>query len=94
MATNLRLDYDAASAQAKIVDADATAVEAILEDLVQQVEANVNNSSVWSGESARTFMDAWQNCADDFGNFVQHLRTVRDKIDLTADEVRKFDQQK
>ena len=93
MATNLRLDYEAASAQARIVEADADAIDTILKALVEEVEANVNNTSVWSGASADTFLSKWNECAANFDSFVNHIKNIQSKIDYTAQEVRQFDQQ-
>lgn len=91
MATNLRLEYEAASAQARVVEGLADSVESILNSLVSEVQANVNNSSVWSGAAANDFLSAWNNCADDFKLFVDHVRTIQQKIDYTATEVKTFD---
>ena len=92
MATNLRLDYELATAQARIVEADADAINSILQDLISEVNANVNNSSVWTGASAEKFTTAWNNCADNFNKFVEHIKTIQQKIDYTATEVSQFDQ--
>lgn len=92
MATNLRLEYEAASAQARIVEADADAIQKILETLVSEVDANLNNSSVWSGVSSQNFKATWDSCAENFNQFVQHIHTIQDKIDYTANQVSQFDQ--
>ncbi|MBE6148010.1 MAG: hypothetical protein E7167_00660 [Firmicutes bacterium] len=91
MATNLRLDYEAASSQARIVEGLADSIDGILKDLVSNVEANVNNNSVWSGVSAGSFMTKWNECADNFNSFVNHVKTIQQKIDYTASEVSTFD---
>lgn len=93
MATNLRLDYEAASAQARIVQADADAIRTILYSLRDEVNANVNNASVWTGVSAGEFQKAWDNCAENFDAFINHITTIQEKIDYTANEVSTFDQQ-
>ncbi|MBE6155552.1 MAG: hypothetical protein E7164_02200 [Firmicutes bacterium] len=93
MATTLRLDYDRASAQARIVEANADAINRTLQNLLAEVEANVGNNNVWSGVSAREFLDKWNNCADSFNSFVNHIRTIQQKIDYTSTEVSTFDQQ-
>lgn len=92
MATNLRLEYETASAQAKVVMAQADEINRILNSLVSEVEANINNSSVWTGDSANKFKGAWDRCADNFNTFVNHIKTIQEKIDYTANEVKQFDQ--
>lgn len=91
MATNLRLDYEAASAQARVVEANADEINRILQALVNEVSSNVNNSSVWSGASANKFLNTWNTCADSFNNFVNHIKNIQAKIDYTATEVSQFD---
>ena len=91
MATNLRLDYELASAQARVVEANADEINRILQTLVTEVQSNVNNSSVWSGVAANNFLNTWNNCADSFNNFVNHIKTIQQKIDYTATEVSQFD---
>lgn len=91
MATNLRLDYEAASAQARVVEGLADSINSILKDLVSQVESNVNNNSVWSGVSANNFMSKWNECAANFDAFVNHVKSIQQKIDYTATEVSTFD---
>lgn len=93
MATNLRLDYELAKAQADIVSADADAIDTILKTLVSEVEANVNNANVWSGVSANDFLASWNKCADNFKDFVAHINTIHEKIEYTAQQVSAFDQQ-
>ena len=90
MATNLRLDYEAASAQARVVEANADEINRILQALVNEVQSNVNNSSVWSGSSANKFLSKWNECADSFNAFVTHVKTIQQKIDYTATEVSTF----
>ena len=92
MATNLRLDYEAASAQARIVEADADEINTILQNLVSEVQSNIGSSSVWTGVSAQKFQSVWNECADSFDAFVQHIKTIQQKIDYTATEVSQFDQ--
>jgi len=91
MATNLRLDYELASAQARVVEANADEINRILQTLVSDVSSNVNNSSVWTGASAEKFKGAWDRCADSFNDFVNHIKTIQQKIDYTATEVSQFD---
>lgn len=93
MATNLRLEYEAASAQARVVEANADEINSILQDLVSEVNSNIGSSNVWTGVSANDFMAKWNECADSFNAFVQHIKTIQEKIDYTANEVSKFDQQ-
>lgn len=92
MATNLRLDYELASAQARVVEANADAINTILQNLVTEVNANINNSSVWTGASANKFQTTWTQCSDSFNAFVNHIKTIQQKIDYTATEVSQFDQ--
>ena len=91
MATNLRLDYEMASAQARVVEANADEINRILQNLISEVQSNVNNSSVWSGAAANKFLNVWNQCSDSFNNFVNHIRTIQQKIDYTATEVSQFD---
>jgi len=91
MATNLRLDYELASAQARVVEANADEINRILQNLVSEVNSNINNSSVWTGDSANKFKNAWDGCAENFNTFVNHIKTIQEKIDYTATEVSTFD---
>lgn len=91
MATNLRLDYEAASAQARVVEANADEINRILQALVNEVSSNVNNTSVWSGAAANSFLAKWNECADTFNSFVNHIKNIQQKIDYTATEVSTFD---
>ena len=93
MATQLRLQYDEASAQARVVESLANDIDSILKTLVQEMDSNLNNSSVWQGASATKFKSAWDNCAESFNDFVNHVKTVQGKIDLAAQETSTFDQQ-
>ena len=91
MATNLNLKYTEATAQARIVEANADEINRILQNLVNEVSSNVNNSSVWSGNSASSFLAKWNECADSFNNFVNHIKTIQQKIDYSATQVSGFD---
>ena len=93
MATNLRLDYELASAQARVIEADAEEINRILQALISEVEANVNNVGVWTGVSAEQFKSTWERCSENFNSYINHIRTIQEKIDYTATEVSKFDQQ-
>ena len=93
MATQLRLQYDEASAQARIVESLANDIDSILKTLVQEMDQNLNNSSVWQGASATKFKASWDNCAESFNDFVNHVKSVQSRIDLAAQETSSFDQQ-
>ena len=91
MATSLNLNYEAASAQAQRVLADAEEIDVILKNLVSEVDQNIGNSSVWSGNSAERFKNVWNSCAENFDTFVKHVKTIQEKIDYTAEQARTFD---
>lgn len=91
MATTLRLDYDQAKAQAEVVMQQAERIDQILKDLVKSVDENINNANVWTGESAQEFKGAWDNCADNFNAFVNHVKSINQKIDETQAMVRQAD---
>ena len=91
MATSLNLNYEAASAQAERVLADVEEIDTILKNLVADVDQNIGSSDVWSGDAAKRFKEVWNNCADNFQSFVDHVRTIQQKIDYTASEARTFD---
>ncbi len=93
MATQLRLQYDEASAQARVVEGLANDIDTILKTLVQEMDQNLNNSSVWQGASATKFKSTWDNCADTFNDFVNHVKSIQSKIDVAAQETSAFDQQ-
>ena len=91
MATNLNIKYEEASAQAKLVLDAAEEIRMILQNLVSEVDSNVGNSSVWTGDAAQRFKSAWDNCADSFESFVNHIKTIQEKIDYTYNEVKSYE---
>lgn len=93
MATQLRLQYEEASAQAKVVESLANDINSILNTLVDEMNSNLNNSTVWQGASATKFKSTWDRCADTFNDFVNHVKSIQSKIDVAAQETSAFDQQ-
>lgn len=92
MATTLNLQYDVAKAKGEIVLQKAEYIQNVLNTLVADVDANINNANVWTGDSAQKFKNAWNNCADNFNTFVEHIKSINQKIDQTQAQVRQFDQ--
>ncbi len=93
MATTLRLDYDAASAQAVAIEKLATEIDTILNNLVEEMDSNLNNSNVWQGASATKFKSTWDDCSASFNDFVNHVKTIQSKVEVAAKETSTFDQQ-
>ena len=92
MATNIKLIYEDASARAREVEAAADEINKILQTLVSEVDSNINNASVWTGVSADKFKATWDGCAENFNDFVNHIKNIQQKIDYTANEISAFDQ--
>ena len=87
----IRIDYDAALEKAGVVESLADDVNTLLKDLVQNVESNIGNTSVWTGNSAADFKAAWDKCADDFDSYVNHIKTIRNQMEETHRQVSAFD---
>ena len=88
----LELNYAAASDKAKIVEDIGTDINNTLNSLVEEMDSNLNNASVWQGQSASKFKSTWNDCAADFSEFVKYVRSVQEKIDLAAGKTSGFDQ--
>ena len=91
MASPIRIDYEAALAQANVVETLANDVKTILTNLVEDVERSIGNEGVWTGESATNFKNTWERCSEDFYTYVNHINTIRNKMIETYEQVRKFE---
>ena len=91
MATQIRLDYEAASAQARVVESLADEIRTLLNELVDDISSSVNNASVWTGDSADKFKIKWDECAESFDSYVNHIKTIQSKIDAAATTISEFD---
>ncbi len=91
MNQNMTFDREAALATAREIDALASEIRNIFDNLNNDVESNINNVNVWSGEAATRFKNAWNNYASNFNNFVNIFTNVEGKISSTTSTVSNFE---
>ena len=91
----MNLDYGRSEGYAAALQIDQLAdkIDGILKKLVMDIEDNVGNSTVWSGNAAQNFKNKWESVSDQFANFVSLLKEVKDKLELANIVTDTLDQQ-
>lgn len=89
MAT-IRLEYDYAKAKANVMEDNANKIEKILNNLVDDMQKNINDST-WSGNAADNFKRVWNQSAEKFSSFVQYMKSIQSKVQTASEEARFYD---
>lgn len=90
MAT-IRIEYEYASGKAEEMKTNADNVEKTLNGLADDVDTNIN-ASTWSGSSAENFKRVWSNSRDEFGQFIQYMKSIQSKVEAANKEAKGLDQ--
>ncbi len=90
MAT-LRIEYDYVKAKANVLAENASKIEKILNDLIDNVQTNINDRT-WTGIAADDFKSEWNKASSEFTEFIQYLKSVQSKVETAGKEAEYYDQ--
>lgn len=91
MNQNITFDIESAMATAREIDALASEISSLFNDLNTYVNENVNDVNVWSGVAASNFKKAWENYAVNFNSFVNIFKNVEGQITASSSAVSNFE---
>lgn len=94
MNTNVTTNFNYEDAQATV-----SKIESLTDELVKILNAmnnivadNINNPSVWKGESAEGFKNKWNSFAENFPAFVSTFKTQSNNVRNAIDSYHAWEQ--
>ena len=87
------VNYEAAKQKADTIYRIAEDVSKLFNGAIQEMDANIGNKDVWHGESASNFKAKWDEFTNEFNIQLQHILTIKDKIEYTRAEMLRAEQE-
>ena len=89
MAT-IKMDYSYCNDKASNIQEKAGEIDKKLKTLATKIIEGINDGT-WSGPDAENFKTAWQNCSEEFDDFVKYLKSTSEKVEFASKEVQALD---
>lgn len=93
MNTTTNFNYDEAQATVNNIESLADEISKILNSMNNIVEDNINNPTVWKGESAEGFKAKWHAFAESFPTFVSTFKTQSNNVRNAIESYHAWEQQ-
>lgn len=87
------VNYGVAKQKAETIYNIADEVNRLFNDAVREMEAKIENKEVWRGAAASDFKSKWNEFTNEFNIQLQHILTVKDKIEYTRSEMQRSEQE-
>ncbi len=86
-------NYDIANSSISTIESLTDELQSVLNEMNAIIEENIDNPTVWKGESSAAFHQKWNTFAEAFPSFVTAFRKQKDNVRVALETNRAWEQQ-
>lgn len=87
-----KFEYENVRSVMNDIESVCAKVKTVLANSQSEMNENLGNISTWSGEAANSVKEKWDQCADNFDEFLNELKNWITKMDTAQTAFKKFEE--